>query len=414
MEHLGTGIPVVRGEHILEDGTLSTQWSNYWFIAPDVDAQYPRTKLLEGDLLCSVRGTIGKIGLVESNHVGANISLNLIRISLYKDLVNCRYLWYFLRSLLGQQAIKAITSSTTISTIQASSLKQVSIPLPPMSEQRRIVEILEQADTLRKKRAEADAKAERILPALFIKMFGDPATNPMEWEEFNLEELIVDGPQNGLYKHASAYGEGTPIIRIDSFYNGSIDESKELRRLRLTADEANYYQLHENDIVINRVNGSLDFLGKSALIPKLSETTVFESNMMRFSVNTARVDPLYLIRHLQTPATRQQIVSKCRHINQASINQGDVKLLNILLPPISLQRKFTDQVKTIQTILKSQANTQSVLHKLFQKLLSLAFSGELTVKWRKAHMQELLAEMEQQAKNIGVSTDVEYEQLSLL
>jgi len=44
------------------------------------------------------------------------------------------------------------------------------------------VEILDQADRLRKLRAEADKKAERILPALFIKMFGDPATNPMGWD----------------------------------------------------------------------------------------------------------------------------------------------------------------------------------------------------------------------------------------
>ncbi|MCY3778637.1 MAG: restriction endonuclease subunit S, partial [Candidatus Aminicenantes bacterium] len=60
-------------------------------------------------------------------------------------------------------------------------VENVEIPFPPLSEQRRIVEILDQTDRLRRLRTEADSKAERILPALFIKMFGDPVTNPMGW-----------------------------------------------------------------------------------------------------------------------------------------------------------------------------------------------------------------------------------------
>ena len=51
------------------------------------------------------------------------------------------------------------------------------------------MEILDQADALRKKRAEADAKASRILFALFYKCFGNPLINPMAWEEVTLDKL---------------------------------------------------------------------------------------------------------------------------------------------------------------------------------------------------------------------------------
>jgi type I restriction enzyme, S subunit len=64
------------------------------------------------------------------------------------------------------------------------------LPLPPLSEQRRIVEILDQADALRRKRTEADAKAERILTAVFYEMFGDPATNPNGLRKQRLGTLI--------------------------------------------------------------------------------------------------------------------------------------------------------------------------------------------------------------------------------
>jgi type I restriction enzyme S subunit len=96
----------------------------------------------------------------------------------------------------------------------------------------------------------------------------------------SLGDSIVGGPQNGLYKHSSSYGEGTPILRIDGFYGGLIDDAASLKRLRLTSEELEKYRLRPDDIVINRVN-SPEYLGKSALVPFMKEPTVFESNMMR-------------------------------------------------------------------------------------------------------------------------------------
>src|SRR5690349_3706251 len=63
------------------------------------------------------------------------------------------------------------------------------IPLTGMSEQRRIVELLEHANALHQKRAEADATAERILPALFREMFGDPVANDKGWPLHRFGEI---------------------------------------------------------------------------------------------------------------------------------------------------------------------------------------------------------------------------------
>ena len=65
--------------------------------------------------------------------------------------------------------------------VPAEFLKKELIRLPPVTEQRRIVEILDQANRFIRFRAEAETKAARILPALFVKMFGNPVTNPMGW-----------------------------------------------------------------------------------------------------------------------------------------------------------------------------------------------------------------------------------------
>ncbi|HQI28843.1 MAG TPA: restriction endonuclease subunit S, partial [Sedimentisphaerales bacterium] len=88
-----------------------------------------------------------------------------------KPHINPWYLYYWML----QFDLRSVSNIGPVPSMRKTEVERVAIPLPPLSEQHRIVEILDQADTLRKKRAEADAKAARILPALFYKMFGDPA-----------------------------------------------------------------------------------------------------------------------------------------------------------------------------------------------------------------------------------------------
>ena len=83
-----------------------------------------------------------------------------------------------------------------------------------------------------------------------------------------MEEIVLDDPQNGLYKHESDYGSGTQIVRIDSFYDGEVTGIDKLKRVRLDDGTIQKYLLKEDNLLINRVN-SRKFLGKSAIVPKL-------------------------------------------------------------------------------------------------------------------------------------------------
>lgn len=102
-------------------------------------------------------------------------------------------------------------------------MREFTIPCFPISEQQLIVEILDQADRLRQKRAEADAKAEGILAALFIKMFGDPATNPMGWEVNTLANLLTD-IQSGWSPKCDSH-EANPeewgVLKLSSVTSGN-------------------------------------------------------------------------------------------------------------------------------------------------------------------------------------------------
>ena len=86
--------------------------------------------------------------------------------------VEGRFLFYWSRSF----RLMSVANIGPVPSIRKSEMERVDVPYFPHSEQRRIVELLDQADALRKQRAEADQLADRILPALFLKLFGDPTS----------------------------------------------------------------------------------------------------------------------------------------------------------------------------------------------------------------------------------------------
>jgi type I restriction enzyme S subunit len=195
-------------------------------------------------------------------------------------------------------------------------------------------------------------------------MFGDPAANPRKFPVASLSGVMSLEPQNGLYKPQSYYVDdesGTPILRIDAFYDGAITDHSSLKRLVCTEAEKEKYKLRENDIVINRVNGSIEFVGKCAHIVGLVEETVFESNMMRFHPDEEKLNPVFLVQVLCSQFIRQQIKGTAKMANQCSINQTDVSNFRIPLPPKTEQDRFADFVRQAD---KSKFEIQQGLEQL--------------------------------------------------
>jgi type I restriction enzyme, S subunit len=155
-----------------------------------------------------------------------------------------------------------------------------------------------------------------------------------------LGDLITSGPSNGLYKSEKFIGSGTLFLDIKSLYRGFAVDLNEPRRVELNEAEKNKYELLPGDILINRVSKKPDGVGKAVIVTDLKETAVYESNIMRFRVDTKRVVPWYIIYHLASETSRNELLSKANISNQASINQETVKSLKINLPPLPEQKRI--------------------------------------------------------------------------
>jgi type I restriction enzyme S subunit len=326
-----------------------------------------------GTLLVAQYGSVGKWAFARTR-LATNQAILGIRPT-PPHQVAPEYLAHYLtaeRSRLERDARGVTQKNLSLGYFRA-----LELPLPPLPEQKRIAAILDKADAIRAKRREALAQADALLRATFLDLFGDPTANPKGWETLPIAEIIADGPQNGLYRHSSNYGSGTPILRIDSFYDGRTKDLSSLKRVRIDEETISRWALHADDIVINRVN-SLDYLGKSAIVPLLREPTVFESNMMRFAVDRSIIEPGFLIDQLQTGYVQRQIRKRARPaVNQSSINQDDVKSIEVRVPPIQAQKAYVAAAKRIERFGEGAGAALADADALYASLAQRAFRGEL-------------------------------------
>lgn len=312
------------------------------------------------------------------------------------DLVLAEWLFAIVRTAeFRRAAASAFQGAVGQQRVPASFLEGFRIPLAPLSEQQRIVEILQEAEAIRRLRTEAEAKSAELVPALFQEEFGDPVRNPSTWQLVPFAAVVNGTPKNGLYKPAALYGDGTPIIRIGDFSGGVLRDSATLERVRISDAETEQFGVSEGQILINRVN-SIEHLGKSLLVKSLVEPTVYESNMMRLDPNREKVYPEYLSALLQHPSIIGKLRAKAKKaINQASINQGDVLTLTVPVPPPPTQAHFVARLVEFELLrLHSEAAWRSG-QALSSSLSAHAFSGQLTASWRDANADKLAAEARQ-------------------
>ena len=200
------------------------------------------------------------------------------------------------------------------------------------------------------------------------------------WTWATVEQLIFGTPQNGLYKPKNQYGVGVPILRITDYQDFELKDRQNLNRLEVSAVEVSTYGLNANDLIVNRVN-SLSHLGKCLVVPQSILPAVFESNMMRLVV-ADQILPMFVSFYLRSFFGRQRLISRAKWaVNQASINQFDVCITPIPLPPLTEQRRIVAEVeRRLSVIQQAEVAVEANLQRaewLRQSILKRAFTGEL-------------------------------------
>lgn len=342
-----------------------------------------------GTVLFSSRATIGKIGIAAAPLATNQGFANLVP----SKAVFSKFLAYSL--LYYREEISRLAGSTTFKEVRRGALKRFQIPLPPLSEQRRIVEILDQADALRKKRAEADAKAARILPALFCKMFGDPATNPKGWPMKALSALGAS-VRYGLGQPPTFSPAGVPFIRATNISRGRIEAQDVLTVDPKSVPSGRDAFLRVGEVIVVRSGA---YTGDVAQV-----TDRWSGSVIGYDLVVSpgpRLTGEFLEAYLLSPAIQNGYFANAKaRAGQPHLNAEQLAATLVFDIPSDLQAYFAKCVQTYRGTRDEYLQSERKLNALFCTLLHRAFTGDLTARWREAHMKELLAEMESQAKEL--------------
>ena len=202
---------------------------------------------------------------------------------------------------------------------------------------------------------------------------------PEEWGIVPLEEFIQNGPENGLYRPQSDYGAGSPIVRIDAFDNGDLLRRPNLRRVAIGPADAARFVVWPGDILINRVN-SLSHLAKCALAVSFDEATVYESNMMRLTLDDSRMVTEFGFRWLSSEHVKKHLKRRAkRAVAQASINQNDVLTIPTPCPPRPEQQQIANILIEVEQRIEAETGAVAELKELKSALMSVLLTGELRV-----------------------------------
>ena len=356
------------------------------------EADESRLTLKPDDLLICEGGDIGRTaiwrGVISRCYYQNHLHRARIRASEAADAQFVLFwLWYafeFGNLYFGRGNV------TTIPNLSQSKLCELPLAIPPLAEQRKIAAVLGLVQRAIEQQERLVALTTELKKALLHKLFteglrGEPQKQteigpvPESWDVKKLGEVISEDPKNGLYKHSSAYGSGTRILRINDFSNDGDVVTSVPNRVTANAVENELYALRKDDIVTNRVN-SLSHLGKTALVGELTEPMIFESNMMRFRVDEQRAIPFYILRLLNAPICKKQIIGSAkRAVAQSSINQGNLKTILLPLPPVVVQEEISAVLETVVAKGRLLEMKRQSLTDLFRTLLHQLMTAQIRV-----------------------------------
>ncbi|CAN5752816.1 hypothetical protein BH23CHL5_BH23CHL5_25390 [soil metagenome] len=282
------------------------------------------------------------------------------------DIALGAYVAYFLRSPIVLRFVTGAMAGANLPRIGQDALLAIRIPVPPLAEQERIVKLLDEADALRKLRAESDRRTAELIPALFYEMFSCEPSGIDNWPTRRLVELttrITKGESPGWqgFEYTDC---GPAFVTSENVRWGYLDATN-LKRI----PEEFHHKLarsavNRNDVLINLVGASI---GRSCLVPKgLGDTNINQA----VAVITCHRDlnPVFLATLLLSSDAQAYFHGGKVEGARANISLSDIRQYAVAVPPVELQIQFADQVSRIEKLATDQARTSAELERVISSL----------------------------------------------
>ncbi len=375
VEQRSSGHPVLKIKDVTEDGLFRGEFES--FVDEGFAERHSAKKIKKGDILilnaAHNADYVGSKGYFATEEVeGAIATGEWLIVRANKEHIDSSFVWHWIQSPSTRFKIKKLVKGIHLYPRDVSRLK---VPLYNPNEQKRIAAILDKADAIRRKRQQTIQLADEFLRSVFLDMFGDPVTNPKGWDMVELGKVCGVGSSKRVFVDELTES-GVPFFRGTEV--GQLGDNEDILPELFISEE--HYEKLKKDSGVPRVGDLLlPSICHDGRIWKVDHEQPFyfkDGRVLWIKVDEEKVNSEYLRNHLKTLflANYSKIASGTTFAELKIVN---LKSLKILVPPMSLQKKFSE------IILRS--HEMSVLHKralekgagLFGSLSQRAFRGEL-------------------------------------
>lgn len=232
--------------------------------------------------------------------------------------------------------------------------------------------LLDEADDLRKLRAQADRRTADLIPALFHEMFGDPETNPKGWPSGQLKDFGAE-IRYGLGQPPEEDPEGVPILRATNVKRGYISEIGLIRVRREAVPVSRNAFLNADDVLVVRSGA---YTGDVARVGEKWAGSVAGYDLVASPKERLMGD--FIAWFLLSEFVQDHYFNGLKlRAAQAHLNSAQVSETPLSCPPLPLQKEFAARVSDIRAMQTEQSTSHRRLDDLFQSMLHRAFNGGL-------------------------------------
>lgn len=357
----------------VNDGVF--QWKSNKYLTSEKATELECTYLVKGDILVArMPDPIGRACIFPGKEQKCITAVDVCILRPENHEINCKWLMYAINSPEIRKQIYRLSRGTTRKRISRTDFGKIELIIPPITLQRRIVEILEQADALRHLRAQADAETQILLQSVFYEMFGDPVRNEKGWELVKLKEICEEVTVGIVVKPASYYvKDGVPAFRSLNIKEDALNLDN---LVHISPDDNNTVlsksKLKTGDILVVRTGNP----GTSCVVPvDFNGANCIDLIIIR--PNRDRINSQYLSKFLNSEYGKAQSLASNTGLAQQHLNVRNIREMIIPLPPLHLQQQFSYIKENIERNRDVQAKSKQEIERLFEGLMTVAFTGEL-------------------------------------
>lgn len=363
-DYTDSGFFVMRIGNV-QDGAIELNSPKY--TDDDKSDSFEKFVLHEGDLLISLTGNVGRVGIIKKEHLPAVLNQRVARITIVSsNELDQQYLFYFLRSPLFMSEVIKGGHGMAQQNVSTKDIEDLQVPVPPIEEQRKIVVRIEKQfakiDEAARLRAESETTTGQLLPAALHEVFSQAESKGWQEKEFS-EVIKIESKRNT---------RPLPYVGMEDVESGTgkLLGSRENREVKsstsyFTPDHVLYGKLRPylNKFLLPDFEGhcSTEFL---PLLP-----------------DQASLTREWLALWLQSGDVVSRINATGAGARMPRANMKEVAKFKIPLPSLAEQKEIVKKLdalfEKVRTLQELQSQQSADLKALKQSILHEAFSGNL-------------------------------------